>query len=87
MAGTKLVEFVLEMLSAAAANIAGTFNNWDPDKLSPRKGKDGRWRTRVRVPGGRQECRLIVDGQWMSDPKAGRAQPNAFGSSNSVLEV
>jgi 1,4-alpha-glucan branching enzyme len=87
MAGNKLVEFVLEMPSAAAVNVAGTFNNWDPNKLSLRKGKDGRWRTRVRLPSGRQEYRFIVDGQWMSDPKAAQAQPNAFGSSNSILEV
>jgi hypothetical protein len=39
------------------------------------------------MPAGRHEYRFVVDGQWMSDPKAARAQPNAFGSTNSVLEA
>jgi 1,4-alpha-glucan branching enzyme len=87
MAAMKRVQFVLQAPAARAVNVAGTFNNWKADQYPLRKGKDGLWRTDVRVPAGRHEYRFIVDGQWMSDPKAAESQPNAYGSTNSVLRA
>jgi 1,4-alpha-glucan branching enzyme len=87
MATTRRVEFVLEMPAARVVHVAGTFNNWDPKRNSLQKGPDGLWRTRVWMPAGPHEYRFVVDGEWISDPKAARTQPNAFGSTNSVLEA
>ena len=87
MVQTKRVEFILEKPEAAAVSVVGTFNKWDANRNPMHKGSDGLWRSKVSVPAGRHEYRFIVDGQWMSDPKAAEAQPNAYGSSNSVLKV
>ena len=53
MAGTKIVEFMLELPTAAAVSVAGTFNNWDVRRNPMRKGRDGIWR-------GRVSCRRAV---------------------------
>jgi 1,4-alpha-glucan branching enzyme len=75
------------MPTAKAVNVAGTFNNWNPNQHSLQKNENGLWQITVRVPAGRHEYRFIVDGQWMSDPKAVQSVANPHGSSNSVLIV
>ena len=87
MARSKRVEFLLEMPAAVVVSVAGTFNNWDISAHPMRKGKDGLWRCKVSLPTGRHEYRFVVDGEWISDPKAAASAPNPHGSSNSVLEV
>jgi len=87
MARTRLVEFLLAMPTAAAVSVAGTFNNWDGRRNPMRKGNDGLWRSKVWLPPGRHEYRFVVDGQWISDPKAAEAVPNPYGGSNSVLKA
>ena len=87
MARTRPVEFVLEAPKATAVSLAGTFNSWDAGRNPMRKGKDGLWRTRIVMPTGRHEYRFVVDGEWVSDPKAKRSVPNPHGGTNSVLEV
>ncbi len=87
MARTKRTEFRLAMPSATAVSVAGTFNNWDADKNPLRKGKDGLWRGSLMLPRGRHEYCFVVDGKWMSDPKADDSVPNPYGGNNSVLEI
>ena len=87
VARTKLVEFLLQMPAASAVSVAGTFNNWDVRRDPMRKGRDGFWRCKVWTPVGRHEYRFVVDGEWISDPKAAASVPNPHGSRNSVLEV
>jgi len=87
MARTRRVEFILDMPTAVVVSVAGTFNNWDVSRNPMRKGKGGLWRCVVSVPAGRHEYRFVVDGEWISDPKAAASAPNPHGSSNSVLEV
>lgn len=79
-------EFVLEMPQAAVVAVAGTFNDWDPRRTPLRKRADGKWTTTVRLAPGRYEYRFVVDGKWISDPKAASII-NPFGGTNSVLEV
>ena len=73
--------------TANLVTVAGTFNGWNTaaNPLVPVGG--GLWRTHLELPPGRHEYRLVVDGQWMSDPQAQTAVPNPFGSLNSVLVV
>ena len=87
MARAKRVEFTLDMPKAVVVSVAGTFNNWDVSRDPMRKGKDGLWRCKVSAPAGRHEYRFVVDGEWIGDPKAAASAPNAYGSSNSVLEI
>jgi len=87
MARTKRVELFLEMPGASVVSVAGTFNNWDAARNPMRKGRDGLWRCTLWLPTGRHEYRFVVDGAWLSDPKAAASAPNPFGGSNSILEV
>ena len=44
----------------------------------------GRWIKELVLPPGVYEYRLVIDGEWMSDPRATETTPNAFGGLNSV---
>lgn len=48
---------------------------------------EGKWRKELSLPMGCYEYRLVVDGQWVDDPKANDYVPNSFGSFNSVLRL
>ena len=83
----KPIEFVFHMPQARSASVAGSFNKWEPKRTAMRKDPSGDWKATVWLPPGRYEYRFIVDGQWLSDPKAKESAPNDFGSTNSVLVV
>jgi 1,4-alpha-glucan branching enzyme len=83
----KPVEFILNMPHAHSAAIAGTFNNWDLKRTPMKKDEAGGWKATVWLPPGRYEYRFIVDGQWLSDPKAKESVANSYGSENSVVVV
>jgi len=67
--------------------IAGSFNEWRPDGLEMVNLSDGKWVKNLLLPPGAYEYRLIVDGQWICDPKAHSTVPNPFGDLNSVVQV
>lgn len=81
------VEFVLEAPQALAVCLAGTFNGWDPARTPMNQERHGVWRAAISLAPGRHEYRFVVDGQWMSDPKARASVRNQFGSENSVKMV
>jgi len=81
------IQFVLNMPEARVVGVAGTFNNWEPKRTPLRKEADGNWKTTVALAPGRYEYRFVVDGKWVSDPKARASVENSFGTTNSVLEV
>ena len=72
---------------AQAVFIAGTFNDWHPSVTRMIASGDGKWVKELSLPPGRYECRLVVDGEWMSDPAAAEQVSNSYGSFNSVLVV
>jgi len=73
--------------SAARVAIAGTFNGWRPDATQMIQVTEGRWFKELVLPPGRYEYRLVVDGEWMADPRVCQTTPNPFGQPNSVLLV
>ena len=74
-------------IDAEEVFIAGDFNRWDPRSTPLRKDAQGVWRTTLQLAPGPHEYRLIVDGEWLNDPRAARSTANPFGSTNSVLQV
>lgn len=72
---------------AQAVFIAGTFNEWRPDTTPMMNLGQGRWVKELTLPPGRYEYRLVVDGQWRTDPAASECVPNGYGDCNSVLVV
>jgi len=82
------VAFVTLYPRASNVQVAGDFNNWQPEKnLLEKVGESGVWQTKIKLPAGKYRYRLVVDGQWQQDPYNGNIEPNPFGGFNSVLEV
>ena len=48
---------------------------------------NGRWFKETALAPGAYEYCLVVDGQWVTDPRATETVPNPFGGRNSVLRV
>ncbi len=82
------VVFVTLYPRASKVQIAGDFNNWQPEKTEMQKvGDSGIWQTQLALPPGKHQYRLVVDGHWQQDPYNERTELNPFGGFNSVVEV
>jgi 1,4-alpha-glucan branching enzyme len=81
------VHFELTNPLAHKVYVAGTFNDWQPDQIELIPSGNGRWERDLMLEPGFYEYRLVVDGQWMPDPKADHTVLNQFGERNSVLTV
>ena len=82
------VVFVTLYPRAKSVQIAGDFNNWQPEKTPMQKLADGGvWQTKLNLPVGKYRYRLVVDGQWQQDPYNELTELNPFGEFNSVTEV
>jgi len=81
------VRFEFTHPTARAVSIAGTFNDWQPEAKPMHSVGSGRWLKETALAPGTYEYRLIVDGEWMADPRARETVPNPFGGRNSVLKV
>lgn len=80
--------FVTLYPRAQEVQIAGDFNNWQPEQSPMEKvGESGVWQTKMNLAAGRYRYRLVVDGQWQQDPYNEQTEQNPFGGLNSVLEV
>jgi len=67
--------------------VAGSFNDWKPERTPLVQNGNGRWVGDLNVKPGRHEYLFVVDGQWVTDPNAKETVQNPFGGKNSVLTV
>jgi 1,4-alpha-glucan branching enzyme len=81
------VRFEFTHPSATTVCIAGTFNQWQPAAKPMHPLGNGQWLKESALAAGTYEYCLVVDGQWMPDPRAQESVPNPFGGRNSVLKV
>ena len=82
------IVFAARFEQARRVSIAGDFNNWSPDATVMHQGrKEGEWRMSLPLQPGRYRYRLVVDGQWMTDPNNTYVEANQFGELNNVFEV
>jgi chromosome partitioning protein len=73
---------------AGTVQIAGDFNNWQPENTPLQKiGENGVWQIKLPMNKGKYRYRLVVDGQWQQDPYNETMEMNPYGEYNSVLEV
>jgi len=72
---------------AGAVAIAGTFNDWNPEKTPLKHDGSGKWRAELKLAPGRYEYRFVADGEWVDDPNACEQTDNPFGGKNCVLIV
>ena len=68
--------------------VAGEFNHWS-DNAAPLRPNDAMGLLEAVVPlgAGTSQYRLVVDGQWISDPYNPLIAPNPFGGANSLVIV
>src|SRR2546421_146725 len=79
------VSFELVKSDAQKVCVAGSFNEWQPDRTPLVAVGNGRWVGNLPVKPGRYEYLFVVDGRWMPDPNAKETVQNPFGGQNSVL--
>lgn len=67
--------------------LSGDFNQWDPGLTPMKKGKNGVWKAKIKLPPGRYEYKFFRDGQWVQDDPEAERVPNPFGTENLVVRV
>jgi len=72
---------------AKSVCVAGSFNEWNPDRTPLTRTGDGTWIGEITGISGRHEYLFVVDGQWLPDPNAPESVQNPFGGRNSVMIV
>ena len=82
-----VVSLELVKPEAKSVAVAGSFNEWKPEKTPLVSLGNGRWKGDLNVKPGRHEYLFVVDGQWLPDPNAKESVANPFGGTNSVLIV
>jgi len=72
--------------NAQWVEIAGEFNNWIPEPMI-RRSSEGLWQKVIPITKGKYRYKFIVDGEWQVDPFQPVKQSNAFGTTDSILEL
>ncbi|HXU77185.1 MAG TPA: glycogen-binding domain-containing protein [Methylomirabilota bacterium] len=85
--GPSRISLELVKPGAKTVCVAGSFNEWKPEKTPLVPKGNGRWVGDLAVKPGRHEYLFVVDGQWVQDPNAKETVSNPFGGQNSVLLV
>ncbi|PWU13140.1 MAG: glycoside hydrolase family 13 [Verrucomicrobia bacterium] len=81
------VAFTFLKPGAKCVGVAGSFNDWKPEKSPLKPLGNDRWFGDLALSPGRHEYLFVVDGQWLPDPSAKETVPNPFGGRNSVVSV
>ncbi len=81
------VEFTFFAPNAKKVYIAGKFNNWSTKTMPMKKGKDGTWRIKIKLPPGSYEYKYFADDAWVQNIPGAALVPNPFGTYNYVMTV
>ena len=81
------VWFELTKPGAKSVCVAGSFNDWRPERAPLVAATNGRWVGDLTLQPGRYEYLFVVDGQWIPDPNAKESVHNPFGGRNSIIGV
>lgn len=82
----KMVTFSIEAAPESSVFVAGSFNEWNPDKNQLKKQKSGKFSARFSVPKGQHEFKYVIDGNWVTDESA-EVVWNDQGSQNNLINV
>jgi len=74
-------------LGADQVFLAGSFNNWAPNKDLMTQTEDGLWQMIVKLPDGHHQYKFVVDGTWKHDPDNPATADDGYGGYNSVLAI
>ena len=59
--------FKIRAPGAKRVQLAGEFNDWDPDSHPLERDDEGFWKVGLRLAPGKYEYKLLVDGSWWED--------------------
>ncbi len=79
--------FVVAAAGAKNVRLAGSFNDWNPDRTPMHTVREGLFQTRLPLPPGKYTYRYVVDGLWQRDLANERFETNPYGELNSVVVV
>ena len=79
--------FVVAAAGAKNVRLAGTFNDWNPERTPMMPVGEGMFQARLPLPPGKYSYRYVVDGYWQRDPANERFETNPYGELNSVVVV
>ncbi len=71
---------------AESVQIAGDFNNWQPQQME-KIDESGSWSIKLSLSPGIYRYRLVPDGRWQQDPFNEKTEPNPFGDLNSIVNI
>ncbi|HWL92508.1 MAG TPA: AAA family ATPase [Phycisphaerae bacterium] len=80
------IVFVTRAFGAHRVQIAGDFNDWNPDRSPLMRVDDDTFQIKLPLRPGRYGYRFVIDGQWRNDPANHRAELNPFGELNNIVE-
>ncbi len=81
------VLFATRLERARQVLVAGDFNNWSSVSTPMQQRGAGEWSMKMPLRPGRYRYRLVVDGNWMTDPYNKYVEANQFGELNNIVEV
>ena len=81
------ITFTVEDAPGKQVAVAGTFNDWTPDRPLLDKEGNGIYSCRMMLEPGTYEYKFVVDGEWKLDSNNPNFAPNDLGTLNSVLVV
>ena len=84
---TEKIPFDIYAPDASNVELVGCFNSWMPGQYILKKERDGFWKTKVDLCGGKYEYKFIVDNKWQIDPLNSETCIMENGTINSVKQV
>ncbi len=81
------VMFVAFYPQASTVQVAGDFNDWQPEKSPMQNIGDSNWQIKIPLARGTYRYRLVVDGHWQRDPHNQMTELNPYNELNSVVKV
>lgn len=81
------VMFVIRAAGATRVQIAGDFNDWNPDRTPLMHVDSDTFQIKVPLMPGKYQYRYVVDGHWRNDPDNHNVEMNPYGELNNVVEL
>jgi len=79
--------FVIRAGNANRVQIAGDFNDWNPDRTPLQHVDRDMFQIKLPLRPGRYQYRYVVDGEWRNDPENHNVELNPYGELNNVVEI
>lgn len=83
-----VVSFLYRNPKAKTVALAGSFNNWDPERGEMEMDEQGNWFKTVKFPfPGAYTYKFVVNGNWINDPDNYAKEQDGCGGYNSIFRV